>query len=107
MRRPLIITDYLSKRDVETLLCAMDVYVSLHRAEGFGYTLAEAMLLGVPGRGDEILGQSRLHDGRRTRTWSPAAKFRCTSREGPFETGTVWAEPDIDHAVAILRQIHG
>jgi len=38
----------LSKLEMDTLISLMDVYMSLHRAEGFGLILAEAMALGTP-----------------------------------------------------------
>lgn len=38
----------LSKVEVNSLIECVDVYMSLHRAEGFGLVLAEAMLLGTP-----------------------------------------------------------
>ena len=41
-----------------------DCYVSLHRSEGFGITMAEAMLLGKPVDRHALLGQRRLHDAR-------------------------------------------
>jgi glycosyltransferase involved in cell wall biosynthesis len=101
-----VITDYLSKRDVETLICAMDVYVSLHRSEGFGYTLAEAMLLGVPAVATRYSGNLDFMTDDNSYLVS-CREVPVRTREGPFETGTVWAEPDVDHAVAILREIHG
>ena len=44
------------------LLGCCDVYVSLHRSEGFGFGMAEAMALGKPVIATGLLGQSRLHD---------------------------------------------
>ena len=43
-----LITDTLERPAVLGLINACDAYVSLHRAEGFGRTLAEALLLGKP-----------------------------------------------------------
>jgi glycosyltransferase involved in cell wall biosynthesis len=43
-----LITETLERPEVLGLINACDAYVSLHRAEGFGRTLAEAMLLGKP-----------------------------------------------------------
>ena len=42
-----ILTDNYSKAQFNSLIKAVDVYVSLHRAEGFGLVMAEAMLLGT------------------------------------------------------------
>ncbi|MFQ5699347.1 MAG: glycosyltransferase, partial [Myxococcota bacterium] len=43
-----VLFDRLSYREVLGLYAAADVYVSMHRAEGFGLGMAEAMLLGTP-----------------------------------------------------------
>jgi len=43
-----IISEILTRSEVLGLTNACDAYVSLHRAEGFGRTLAEAMLMGKP-----------------------------------------------------------
>jgi glycosyltransferase involved in cell wall biosynthesis len=38
----------LSREATLRMIAEADCYVSLHRAEGFGYTMAEAMFYGVP-----------------------------------------------------------
>ena len=47
-KRIQLITETLDRPEVLGLINACDAYVSLHKAEGFGRTLAEAMLLGKP-----------------------------------------------------------
>jgi glycosyltransferase involved in cell wall biosynthesis len=47
-KRIQLIAETLDRPEVLGLIKACDAYVSLHRAEGFGRTLAEAMLLGKP-----------------------------------------------------------
>lgn len=46
--RVLVLTDEWSRDDTLALIRISDCYLSLHRSEGFGYTIAEAMGLGVP-----------------------------------------------------------
>ena len=48
----------LDREVVLGLVDACDAYVSLHRAEGFGRTLAEAMLLGKPVVGTDFSGNT-------------------------------------------------
>src|SRR5262249_31339872 len=43
-----LIDRFLSPMDKNRLIMSCDAYASLHRSEGFGITLAEAMLLGKP-----------------------------------------------------------
>lgn len=43
-----LVTEYLSQMDLYSLTNACDVYLSLHRSEGFGLGIAEAMQLSKP-----------------------------------------------------------
>ncbi len=43
-----LVTEVLSESDYSALICTCDCYISLHRSEGFGYTLAEAMYFNKP-----------------------------------------------------------
>ncbi len=43
-----LIDAYVSAAEKNAMIDACDCYVSLHRSEGFGLTVAEAMLLGKP-----------------------------------------------------------
>ena len=47
-RNVYFITDTLTKIEVNSLIQKADVFVSLHRAEGFGLVMAEAMIVGTP-----------------------------------------------------------
>jgi glycosyltransferase involved in cell wall biosynthesis len=63
-----VIDEYFSRGRKNELLGACDAYISLHRSEGFGYTLAEAMALGKP-----VIGTA----------WSGPADFMTTSNSFP------------------------
>ena len=43
-----LVTDVLSRQAVDSLMACSDAFVSLHRSEGFGLPIAEAMALGKP-----------------------------------------------------------
>jgi len=43
-----MITEYLPRRELDGLTDACDVYLSLHKSEGFGIGMAESMSLGHP-----------------------------------------------------------
>jgi len=100
----LLITELMPKARVDALIACFDVYLSLHRSEGFGYTLAEAMLLGVPVVATAYSGNMDF--------MTPENSYLVACREvivrrqeGPFQVGTVWAEPDLDDAVAQCRRV--
>jgi hypothetical protein len=99
-----VVDGYLEPLEKAALLARADCYVSLHRSEGFGLTLAESMALGTPviatgysGNTDFMTDQnSYLVD------WSP-------SRVGPgdqiYPADGSWAEPDLDHASETMRRV--
>ena len=58
----LVVDRYLSAAEKNALTATCDAYVSLHRSEGFGLTMAEAMTLGKPVIATGYSGQPHLHD---------------------------------------------
>jgi glycosyltransferase involved in cell wall biosynthesis len=96
---------YLGWREKNEMLAAADAYVSLHRSEGFGYTLAEAMALGKPVVGTPWSGPADYM----TPSNSYPIRFELVELAddfGPYTIGQVWADPDLDDAASALRQIH-
>jgi glycosyltransferase involved in cell wall biosynthesis len=95
----------LSRSEVLRLMSAADAYVSLHRCEGFGLTCAEAMLYrkpviatGYSGNMDYMdAGCALPVDWEETEVRIP---------DGPFRCGTRWAEPNLEHAAALMRQVY-
>lgn len=99
-----IISDYLDKDDVHTLMSLSDCYISLHRSEGFGLPLAESMYLGKP---VIATGYSSNTDFMNVNNSFPV-KYRLTEIEydiGPYKKGNIWAEPDTDHAAELMRLV--
>ncbi len=94
----------LSRAEVESLLAGCDAYVSLHRAEGFGFPMAEAMALGKPVVATGYSGNADYLDET---TGFPVrwayAELPATIRD--YDRGTRWAEPDEEHAARLLRQV--
>ncbi|MET0602641.1 MAG: methyltransferase domain-containing protein [Baekduia sp.] len=91
-----------SLRDV--LVASCDCYVSLHRSEGFGFTLAEAMLLGKPVVGVAYSGSG---DYLSDKTGFVVRHELVPIGEGaePYPADGHWAEPDLDHAAELLRRV--
>lgn len=94
----------MQKIEVNGLINCADVFVSLHRAEGFGLVMAEAMLLGVP-----VIATN----------WSSNVEFmnpdvacmveaelvELKEDYGPFKKGNRWAEPDIEQASGYMVRL--
>ncbi len=97
-------TGILEQDTRDTLIVSSDVLVSLHRSEGFGLTMAEAMASGIPviatawsGNLDFTLpGQAAL---------VPAALVRVNDPQGFYATDMHWAEPNIDEAASWFRRL--
>lgn len=86
----------------EALIGGADALLSLHRAEGFGLTLAEAMAEGTPVVATNWSGNvdfMRDYDALVQATTIPVQ-----DAQGIY-AGQVWAEPDIAQAAALLRRV--
>ncbi|WP_169732801.1 glycosyltransferase family 4 protein [Azospirillum halopraeferens] len=103
-RRIRFLTGTLSRGAVLDLYRACDVFVSLHRSEGFGRGIAEAMMLGRPvivtgysGNMDfTVPGTAALVDHRLRRVGPD---------DYPYGEGQLWAEPDAGHAAWWMRRL--
>lgn len=83
----------------------LDAFVSLHRSEGFGRNIAEAMLLGKPVIATAYSGNLDFTT-RKTALLVDAAQVPVGPGNYDFGPGMEWAEPDIEmaaHAMVKLR----
>ncbi len=99
-----ILDDVLSRAEVMNLLAACDCYVSLHRSEGFGLPIAEAMALGKPVIVTAYSGNMDFT----TPSNSFLVKYRLVElgrTHGPYQEGSVWADPDVEHAAELMRHV--
>jgi glycosyltransferase involved in cell wall biosynthesis len=99
-----IIDATLGREEMYALIQCSDCFVSLHRSEGFGLVLAEAMYLGKPviatgysGNTDFTLrDNSLLVDYKMVPVgWDSA----------PYDPGSLWADPDVEQAASHMRSI--
>lgn len=98
------LTESMDRDEVESLIADADVLVSLHRSEGFGLPVAEAMYLGTP-----VISTD----------WSSTTEFAnksnaCTveyqiitlkKRYGPYEKGCRWADADLHQTAEYMRKL--
>ncbi|MEP6486180.1 glycosyltransferase [Microcoleus vaginatus GB2-A3] len=95
---------YLSKPKINGLLYNCDCYVSLHRCEGFGLTMAEAMFYGKPVIATGYSSNTEFMNVGN----SYLVKYKLIPLEkdcGPYKKGNVWAEPDVEHAADLMRHV--
>ena len=93
--------DYLDVREKNALMASCDCYVSLHRSEGFGLTIAEAMLLGRPVIATDYSGAADLLGPERA---YPIGSTRVPIGAGcdPYPADAQWAEPDLTAAAEAM-----
>jgi len=106
--RVIMVNDFLSDKEMYSLANICDVYLSLHRGEGFGITVAEAMSLGKP---VIVTNYSATTEFCNTNNSVPVPfKLVCPTREqissDAYDRVTVWAEPDWIFAGKALKNLY-
>jgi glycosyltransferase involved in cell wall biosynthesis len=94
----------LARDEMLRLIGHADCYVSLHRAEGFGYTMAEAMAYGVPVIASGYSGNLEYMTSESS-FLVPCREAFVKVADGPFQRGSVWGEPDIGVAADLMRAV--
>ncbi len=97
-----LIDRYLDHDENASLMSLADCYVSLHRSEGFGLTMAEAMALGKPVIATGYSGNLDFMD-ESTAYLVPYTMTTVPNGCDPYPVGAKWAEPDLDEAARLMR----
>jgi hypothetical protein len=105
-RPDIILKDaYLSPVETGTLTALADCYVSLHRSEGFGLTIAEAMALSKPTIATAYSGNLEF--------MTEENSYLCSSQRAkvgpdhePYPAESYWSEPDLEEAACLLRRVY-
>jgi len=94
----------LPQQQLDALYEQADCLVSLHRAEGFGLTLAEAMALGIPVIATGYSGNlDFMPPGSAALIpWQPTTIERSC---GDYVAGAIWAEPDCTAAANAMQRL--
>jgi glycosyltransferase involved in cell wall biosynthesis len=100
-----VIDRMFSRDETLSLIDSCDAYVSLHRSEGLGLTLGEAMLLGKPVIATRYSGNLDFMDDANSLLvdYQLVPVGRTAT---PYEPNGYWAEPSVDHAAHLMRQIY-
>lgn len=99
-----LLTRPLTRAEVSSVMNACDAYLSLHRSEGLGLPLIEAMYLGKP---VIATGYGGVTDFLSDDTgWVVRHTMVELDRPfGPYPEGAVWAAPDAEHAGDLICQV--
>jgi glycosyltransferase involved in cell wall biosynthesis/2-polyprenyl-3-methyl-5-hydroxy-6-metoxy-1,4-benzoquinol methylase len=105
-RPDIIVMDgYCSTEETHALVGFCDCYASLHRSEGLGLTMAEAMALGKPVVATGYSGNLHFMNSDNSYLVDYAM---CAVPAGcdPYPEGAKWAAPDISQAAGFMREIY-
>lgn len=99
-----LIRERMDKPRLNSLIRLCDVFISLHRAEGFGLVMAEAMALGTPAVATDWSANTEFMSEE------SACMVGCrlvpVAGAYQFDDGKmVWAEPDIHQAAGFLKRL--
>jgi glycosyltransferase involved in cell wall biosynthesis len=108
-----LMLDQLSREEMYGLIGASDCYVSLHRSEGLGLGMAEAMALGRPVIGTGWSGNMDFMNPDNSFpvpfTFVPVSREQHRyqeSHDALYPSGSaMWTEPDTDEAARMMRQL--
>jgi glycosyltransferase involved in cell wall biosynthesis len=95
---------HLARADHMAFIRSLDVLVSLHRSEGLGLHLAEAMWLGTPVIATRYSGNLDFMDDACS-ILVDAGMVHVEGGEGVYPAEAMWADPDIDQAAAAMRRL--
>lgn len=99
-----LLTRSLQRRELSSVMAVTDAYVSLHRSEGLGLPLIEAMYLRKPVIATGYGGCTDFLD--ETTGWTIDFEMvRLGRPQGPYPGGAVWAEPNPEHAAAAMVEV--
>lgn len=101
-KRILVIHQVFSPPQMTALTAAADAFVSLHRAEGFGLNIAEAMASGRLAIATDFSGNTDFMNAENS-LLIPYQMRAVAAAEYIYGTGQWWAEPNHDAAVEALR----
>lgn len=97
-----VINEVFTSRETSTLISLADCYVSLHRSEGLGLTLSEAMSLGTPVIATNYSGNTDFmtEENSFLIPWERVSVGEGAGGYGPTAT---WAEPNEEAAAKTMR----
>ncbi len=99
-----VVDGFVPRDRIAAYTSLADCAVSLHRSEGFGLTLAEAMALGKPVIATGYSGNLTFMNEEN----SFLVRHHLTELDrevGPYPAGSAWAEPDVGHAAELMRRV--
>jgi glycosyltransferase involved in cell wall biosynthesis len=99
-----VVNDNLDRNDFMNLINASDCYISLHRSEGLGLGMLEAMSMGKPVIATNFGGNTDFmrQDNSLLVDYSLVA---VKENAKPYQPGWLWAEADVQQAADYMLRL--
>ncbi len=97
--------EMLRRPELLALINKADCYISLHRAEGFGLTIAEAMALGKPVIATGYSGNLDFNNANN----SFLVQYKMVKHDVDLSVlpkNNYWSEPDTNHAAELMTYVY-
>jgi glycosyltransferase involved in cell wall biosynthesis/SAM-dependent methyltransferase len=99
-----LIESTVSKKMKNAMIASCDCYVSLHRSEGLGLTMGEAMYFGRPVIATAYSGNLDFMTVENSYL-VPHSMVEIGPDAAPYPADKEWAEPDLDRAAELMREV--
>ena len=99
-----IVEKIFDKETLHHIIKNCDSYISLHRSEGFGLTMAEAMYFAKPVIATNYSGNLEFMNPQNSFLVN-YEKVVVDSEIINYDKNTVWSNPDVSHAAALMKQV--
>jgi glycosyltransferase involved in cell wall biosynthesis len=92
---------YFTKIQNNSLMACIDCFISLHRSEGFGLLMAEAMMLKIPVIATNYSGNLEFMNQNNSFLVN-SHKISVNENEYIYSSNQKWADPDLNHACKVM-----
>lgn len=99
-----LLDGYVSAEEKDAMMATCDCYVSLHRSEGFGLTMAEAMSYARPVIATGYSGNLEFMD--EANSYLVPYELVRIPDDSAYPPDTEWADPDVDAAASLMRKVY-
>jgi glycosyltransferase involved in cell wall biosynthesis len=99
-----IVEKIFEKNTLHNIIKGCDSYISLHRSEGFGLTMAEAMFFAKPTIGTGYSGNLEFMTNENS-FLVDYEMAKAGVDYANYDKNTIWSEPNVDHAATLLKKI--
>ena len=100
-----LIDEYFTKVETSTLTSLADCYVSLHRSEGLGLTMSEAITLGKPVIATGYSGNLDFLSGANSFI-VPGLRVKVGDGAEGYSPEAMWMEPNVREAAKYMRYVY-